>query len=220
MIRTGISIAELEVLISKKLKILHQLELKRDAPKEEVIYNAGNGQVGYYSIGANEGINKEIYQLKQEINELQTELQRMEKAKLEKELNVESELERKRAEKKEREEEEIEQKKHEDLQHKNQFITVREIYKRNTNFLERAILKVQGKGLRAASSYTNEELEYLIATYQGDTQLQQAKLKHLDPIEQSEKINQKNIAAFKNMIGRENIESFIAMEENGQGHTR
>lgn len=58
------SIEELEVLISKKQIELSNLMVELDAPKEHITYNAGNGQVGYYTLGNREVLENEIIKLR------------------------------------------------------------------------------------------------------------------------------------------------------------
>lgn len=93
MNNNGISISELEVLISKKEEHLSKLMAEKNEPKQEVTYNAGDGRVGYYSVGARGGIDKEIATLREEIINLKNRLSNLKKMQLEKEINNNMEIE-------------------------------------------------------------------------------------------------------------------------------
>lgn len=68
MNNNGVSISELEVLISKKEEQLSKLIYQQNSQKEEVTYNAGDGRVGYYSVGTRDGLYQEITALEKKLS--------------------------------------------------------------------------------------------------------------------------------------------------------
>lgn len=211
-------IAELELLIRKEKSELSNLIIERDSTKQQVIYNAGDGQVGYRTMGQREGLDKEIAEKRQKISALEKQLIEQ---KQNKELNTAQERQYQNDLNSEKIKEQEEEKQYEEMRHKSDFQRVRDIYKSNTNFLERAILKFKGKGLKSSSAYTKEELEYLIATYKGDTVLQQMRIEQIEKRYSAQeipsKIKENNIAGFKRMVSNGDLSEYIELEEMNHG---
>ena len=217
------SISDLELLIAEKQREIADLTRKLDAPKEEVIYNAGDGKVGYYGVGAGAEVEKRIYELKVEIENYRKTINEMKgfSAQKEKQDAIRSkeqqEYERKE---KQRVQEQLELEK---SIAKGDFRKVKQLYKANTNFLERASLKIQGRGLR--KSYTPEELQFILSTFYGQTYTQQRRHETIrnqysDFTERKEKIHESNVREFKRMIGKDDLSAAIEYEEINKGRSR
>ena len=200
------SISDLELLIAEKQREIADLTRKLDAPKEEVIYNAGDGKVGYYGVGAGAEVEKRIYELKVEIENYRKNINEMKGFSAQKEkqrVQEQLELEKSIA--------------------KGDFRKVKQLYKANTNFLERASLKIQGRGLR--KSYTPEELQFILSTFYGQTYTQQRRHETIrnqysDFTERKEKIHESNVREFKRMIGKDDLSAAIEYEEINKGRSR
>lgn len=221
------SIEELEVLISKKQSELSNLMMELDTPKEHITHNAGNGQVGYYTIGNREGLENEIIKLRREIEKLYQEKSILQKNKLDKEMNQVNEQQERKIEEQLQAKEIEAEKKYEELKNKANYQRVREIYKANTNFFERAAAKIKGTGLKKQANYTTEQLEYLLATYHGETKINETKhefieRKGLNFQEEQEKKKESNISEFKKRIAQnpEILDQYIETEQASHGRSR
>lgn len=212
---SGISIAELEVLISNKRNELNKLIQQRDSAKEEIVYNAGNGQVGYYHTGTTDGLEIQIIRLKEEIGKLCTQRDAMQKANLERELNAPAMMQQRRLEERQRKEQEQQEQQLQAEMAKIAFNDVKRLYKGSTNFFERALLKIKGKGLK--KEYTKEQLEYLLRTYYGNTyntMKGHKKIEESVPFEERESAMRKaDIKEFKRMVSSSSLDDFIKADE-------
>lgn len=222
MYNTG-NINDLELLISEKQREIAALYSQLDAPKEEVIYNAGDGKVGYYGVGANADTEKRIYDLKVEIEGYRAKINQIKEIqKRNTQIKEQEEEQREKLQTKEQKESEEEAKLSE-MQRKADFRRVRDLYKNSTNFLERALNKIKGVGLK--KDYTQEELQFLISTYYGKTALQESKHRIIETsspnyFEIDKRIKESNKNDFKKLIERQNIQGKIEQEEILKGRTR
>lgn len=204
----AMSVSEIEVELAREGARLVDLQ----AESSIEVMEANGSDVGYRTIRGSKGTSQEIAASRKRIVELSAQLKNARMA-----TNRPQQQEQDNASEQEKDEKiRLEEQYKEFI-----FNQLKNSYKKNSNKWHKFMMLLQGKApnWNKISSYTQEELNYLMAAYSGSTKFQEEKSekiikKYSDVKKSLEKIRRSNWDTFTRLLAsREQLQEFINYEE-------